>query len=545
MIGTLARSARARFVAGSGALCLAAALLATWDVLGRFGSASMAGGAPAYGETAHGDYLQSGYRLWLFGRQLGDGHLPWIDPYSFQPESPHQIGLGGWPFGLLMWPVYALASPIVAWNVFTVLAIAAGGWLACWWLRELGLGRGAALVGGLAFALAPYRLEQSTGHLLGPISILLPLALACFERGLRGSRAWHLGAAGALVSLPLSGQVHLALGAVPFFAFYALCRTRDRRDLRYAAAATVLGALGGILIQQAVIARSIVAGGRDFHALTQYSAHPLDLLSRDHVGGSEQFVFLGGATLLLALAGLVVLVRLRRWGIALALGVGTIVPAAAALGSNLPLYRFAWHHSFVLRYARVPERTLPIACLCLAGLVAFAVDRLARRWPGGAAVTVALAVAIVVVDLHVSVFEPTRADEGNTAYAALRSQGPGRLLELPVFLPGDDHGSVYFDYLMQAPRQRPLGYSTLARPAGDRAARGLWPLNCGVVGSAQRRLIAELGIRFVTLHRGLFRGAGRTDLVAAARAGLRGAGFRRIALGGEVELWRLEGRAKT
>ncbi|MDX6503342.1 MAG: hypothetical protein QOE29_467, partial [Gaiellaceae bacterium] len=91
----------------------------------------------------------------------------------------------------------------------------------------------------------------------------------------------------------------------------------------------------------------------------------------------------------------------------------------------------------------------------------------------------------------------------------------------------------------------PLGYSTLARPAGDEAARGLWPLNCGIVGREQRRLIATLGIRYVTLHRGLFRGASHADLLVAARAGLRGAGFRRIAHGGEVELWRLDGRAKT
>ena len=34
---------------------------------------------------------------------------------------------------------------------------AAAGGLACWWLRELGVPRGAALAGGLAFALAPYR----------------------------------------------------------------------------------------------------------------------------------------------------------------------------------------------------------------------------------------------------------------------------------------------------------------------------------------------------------------------------------------------------
>src|SRR5207248_324052 len=82
-------------------------------------------------------------------------------------------------------PLAAALGTVLAWNAFTLLCIAAAGGLACWWLRELGLPRGAALAGGLAFALAPYRVEQSVGHLLGPISILLPLALLGIEKGTR------------------------------------------------------------------------------------------------------------------------------------------------------------------------------------------------------------------------------------------------------------------------------------------------------------------------------------------------------------------------
>src|SRR5439155_1045962 len=118
--------------------------------------------------------------------------------------------------------------------VFVTAACAlyvAAGVVALAWLRELGLDRGPALAGGLAFAIAPYRVDQSVGHLLGPISLLLPLALWAFERARRGSLAWGVLAAAALASIPLSGQVHLALGAIPFFALYALCRTRDWRLL--------------------------------------------------------------------------------------------------------------------------------------------------------------------------------------------------------------------------------------------------------------------------------------------------------------------------
>jgi hypothetical protein len=535
---------RARFLAVAAVVFAAAALVAVGGALAHVGSAYLAGGAPGYGELAHGDYLQTSWRIWLFGHQLEHGRAPWVDPFSFQPESPHQTGLGGWPFGLLFWPVYAALGAVLAWNVFTLVALAAAGALACWWLRELGIGRVGALVGGLAFELAPYRLEQSTGHLLGPISLLLPLALACFERGLRRGWRWHGGAAVALASIPLSGQVHLALGAVPFFALYAVCRTRARGALVAAGCAVAAAALCGIWIQHEVIARSIVAGGRNLHALSQYSAWPVDFVSRSRQRGAEQFVFLGWITVAAAVAGVVLLARERRRGLAVALGLGVVLPAAAALGSHFFAYRFLWHHASVLRYARVPERTLPIACLCLAALAGVVVDRLAGRWPRRTVLVGAAALALVAADLHVSVFRASAADSGNEAYRALAHEGPGRLLELPVTRPSDDLGSVYLGYERQALRERPLGYSTVARPIAEDTARALWPLNCGVVSGRELGLLDALGVAYVTVHSGLFALRKHPRLVVAARAGLRDAGFRPIARGGVVELWRLEARPR-
>ena len=46
---------------------------------------------------------------------------------------------------------------------------------------ELDLPRG-GVGGGWRRCVAPYRVEQSVGHLLGPISILLPVSLWAFER---------------------------------------------------------------------------------------------------------------------------------------------------------------------------------------------------------------------------------------------------------------------------------------------------------------------------------------------------------------------------
>ncbi len=83
-------------------------------------------------------------------------------------------------------------------------------------------------------------------------------------------------------------------------------------------------------------------------------------------------------------------------------------------------------------------------------------------------------------------WEPTK---GNAVYARL---GEGRLLERPVYVPELLEGSVYLYYSIQAPRERPLGYSTTAPPEADRVARAL---RSGKLDPA------ELGVRSVVHFR--------------------------------------------
>ena len=218
----------------------------------------LAGGAPGHGEAAAGDHLQTAYRIWLPGSQLERGAAPWRDPYSFRPEAKPQLNPAAWPFGLPFWPLERALGVVVGWNVLVLLGLLAAGLLTFLWLRELeGVGWGAALVGGLVFEVAPYRLEQSTEHLLGLVSILLPLALWTFERARRGSAWWVLPSALAIASIPASGQVHFALGAVPFYLGYACVRTRERWPLVAAVAATGLAVAAGVLVWWFVIDGSI------------------------------------------------------------------------------------------------------------------------------------------------------------------------------------------------------------------------------------------------------------------------------------------------
>jgi hypothetical protein len=520
-----------------------AALLAAAPALWHAHSDFLAGGEPGRGAVAPGDHLQSAYRLWLPGHQLENGRYPWRDPYSFRPEVEPQLNPSAWPLGLPFWPLWRALGVVVGWNVFVLLALIASGLLTYAWLRELDVGYGAALVGGLAFEVAPYRLEQTAaGHLLAPISLLLPLALWTFERARWGSRWWLLVSAVAIASIPASGQVHLALGAVPFFLVYALIRGQDVLQVVTAAAGVLLAVAAGVLVWVFTIDGSIGEGGRSLRQVTRFSADWLDFITRHDRHGSETFVFLGWLTPLVAIAGLVVLVRRGSVGLAGLFGVGAVVPIVLALGTTTPFYEGVRFVVWPLRYPRVPERLMPIACLAIAALVAYAIDalsdaRLPRYVPSQATVLACVAVVLLLIDLRVTTFEATAADQDNAAYAALADRPPGRVLDVPVFRPGIHYGGVYMYYGTQAPRERPQGYSTLAPVRADVVAKQLLPINCGDWTGQPGALLARLGVTNVVFHGGLFRdNPAVPDTAAFAWRALTEHGYRPQASDGPVTL---------
>jgi len=445
----------------------------------------------AHDAVTPGDYLQSTYNLWLPGHELARGHAPWRDPYSFQPEAPPRTNYPAWPFGVVFWPLHALLGTVGAWNAFVFLTYIGAGACAALWLRALGLGLGAALVGGLAFTLAPYRsIQGAGGHLLAPISMLLPLALYGIERRLD----WL--AVAAVASVPLSGQVHLAVGVMPFYVVYALMR----RSRRAALAGGAAGVVAAILVYVDEIRGSAGASGRTFADVEPYSAEPLDFVVRHARHGFETFVFVGWIVPVAAAAGLVLLARRDR-RLAAVLGAGVVLPLLLALGANTPLYEPIWRVIPGLHHTRVPGRLLPIAALCLAALVAFALDRVRWRWAAAAAAVV------VAADLRVDPYAPLPSDEENAVYASLAGAPQGRILETPVILPDRFEGSVYLYYALQAQRERPIGYSTTAPPEAVRAARRL---RANPSGATAKRL----GVRYVIAFR-----AGKPAQVERLRAG--------------------------
>ncbi len=517
------RPAGAVFVALACAVYAACALWATWPAVRHVEGHYLARPSSGEGEAAAGDHLQLGWAFWLPGHQLERGAAPWADPYSFRPEASASPNVQGWLLATPFWPLDRLFGPVWAYNLIVLLSFVAAGGFACWWLRSLGLSRAAAVVGGVAFALAPYRVGQSTGHLLGLISFLLPATLLALERR---RFAW---AAVALCAVPLSGQVHLAMGAVVLALGYVWARV-ERRHWRRAGAAPVAAIICGLLVERLVVTGSIAAG-RSFAQVRRYSAELSDFAIRGVGSGVEELVFSGWLLPLAAIAGIVV-VRQRR-GLALFLGLSVLIPSVLALGANMPLYEPLWSALPPLRLARVPERLMPIACLALAALAAFAFQALASRLtPARVPLAAMLAVLALAVDLRVPVFGAVEPDHPNAAYAAIR--GDGRMFELPVFRPDIHFGSVYLAYARQSPRERPQGYATTAKRPAALLARDLRGVSCG-----RGQLPASLGIRFVVVHRDLYRQStwfarGCAD---AAEAALREQGWRLLAREGSISSW--------
>ena len=513
-----------RFVLVALAVYAACALWATWPAIRHVEGHYLARPAAGHGEAAAGDHLQLGWGFWLVGHQLERGESPLSDPYSFRPVADAPPNLQGWLLGLPYWPLRAAFGDVWAYDLVVLLTFVLAGGLACWWLRSLEVSRAAALVGGAVFCLMPYRVGQSAGHLLGLVSFLLPAVLLALER-----RRFAVAAL-VLAAIPFSGQLHLALGAIPLALGYAWARL-PRSDWWKAAAAAAVAITAGLVVERWAVAGSI-GSGRSFAQVERYSAELSDFVTRAIGSGSEELVFLGWLTPLLALAGLVAL--RRRRGLAVLLGLAVFVPCVLALGSNVPGYETLWRSVPGLDSTRVPERLMPIACLALAALVASALDAglttlVVNHHKLVPPAAVGIALVLLALDLRVPVFGAVAADRPSTAYAAMR--GDGRLLELPVFRPDLHYGSVYLGYARQSARERPQGYSTLAPPAADRLARELRPLSCG-----RGEIPAGLGVRFVAVHRGLYAQSGFFDAGCADRAEamLRARGWQLLARDGPI-----------
>lgn len=151
----------------------------------------------------------------------------------FYPE-PLTIAYSEHLFGLALpvLPVYAATGNIlIAYNLLFIATFAMSGYAAYLLIRDLTGETWAALLGGLAFAYAPYRLGQFS-HLQVLTSYWMPLALFGLRRFFATRRTRALaGGSAALVMQNLSCGYYL-LFFPPFVAAYCLYEIVQRRLVR-------------------------------------------------------------------------------------------------------------------------------------------------------------------------------------------------------------------------------------------------------------------------------------------------------------------------
>jgi hypothetical protein len=166
-----------------------------------------------------GDPLPQSWQVAWGGHALTEQPFEFFQSNQFWPE-PDSLAFGdaliGYaPAGLIGEGPHAA---VVRYDLLFLFAYALCFFGGYWLGRELGLGPAGAVVAGVAFAYAPFRLEQD-GHMQVISSGGIPLTLALGVRAIRLQRPWLLIAAALVAAWQVS--IGFAIG-LPFTYLLAL-----------------------------------------------------------------------------------------------------------------------------------------------------------------------------------------------------------------------------------------------------------------------------------------------------------------------------------
>lgn len=383
--------------------------------------------------SSQSDQFLAGYAFREFGAATlrETGGFPLWNPYLF----------GGLPYvaamhGDIFYPTFLLrlilpTDVAMTWGFIIHLVLA--GFFTWRFLRALGLGYLASLVGGLA-----YMMGGNVAGLVSPghdgklfMSALLPLALLFVLRGVRDGKAWSWGALAVTVGLAvltphpqLLQYLLLTSGAFGLFLAFGdlgqgtLPRPVALRRLALAAGSVIVGGLMGaiqFLPVREYVAWSPRAGGKAWEAATSYSMPPEETINfyLPHFSGilerywGENGIhfhseYLGVATIILATFAFA-----RTWGsperkyirfFALAFVIGLFW----ALGGHTPFYRLVYVFVPGTKFFRAPSTMLFVVSFCSAVLAGFGAERVLRRELSRRAMLVWAAVAGLIGVLGVS-----------------------------------------------------------------------------------------------------------------------------------------------
>jgi hypothetical protein len=434
-----------------------------------------------------------------------------------------------------VWTTKGIVGIVAALNIFMLAGFALAGLCMFALLDRLRLHPAASLFGAYVYAFNPYmfsKLEAGHGSLVHtwifPVLVVLLLELRK-RRTLRAAAFLGVGVAVAFYLHTYYGLFALVLGAV--FTSVELVRDQGRGRTLRLAAASVITAM--IIFAPALVAAILDPGavsqvGHDAGALQSHGARVLAYLlpaqpnpllgelvhgdtraSLDRA--SEPTLFFGYTTILLALAGLVLLIRrhavfsepARRYlGIAAAM----LVPVAFVMslprtfhGVPMPSYAIGAVTTTIRVYARFGI----LVGLGLVILASFALDALLRS-RRRATLLAAAAFCLVGVELANHVPAPIwRTDRPPAFVDWLATQPKGIVAFYPS--PGDKDAEARFvreQYFFQTVHGQPLFFS--GSPRKDRA----WAIRAladHVEDEISAGILAAEGIRYVVVDPSVYR----------------------------------------
>lgn len=467
------------------ALCLLAAIVATWPLL-----PSIASALPLGTEHEATVPLFNLWTLWWDADRVTHGFRGlWNAPIFHPLEGTFTFSEPMLLPGVALSPLWWLGVPPAAIYNLAILGILACNGLATRSLaRALGAPPGAALLAALAGVTLPY-----TAKVLGVLPVL-PLfgaiwALAFLVRF--GEEGGWRPAALAVVSFAaqfLAGQ-QMALLSFPFLLLAGVVALAEQRFR-----ARSIATLGALAVLGALVLSPIVRTVSSFHekygftrserVVAALSAQPRDFATRpsssrlafpsreDSYKGDTGGLFPGFLLLGLGVAGAWLGWRQgeRRLWIGCLLAC-VVIGGLLALGLNLKIgdWRpFADLREVVpgLRTLRSPFRAVAISQAMLAALAALALARLAS-WRGSAGRILALALGVLAAAENLASpggLVPTPANP-RTAWTSWLREQPGKRIVAHVPLPRGLHVSDYeveaWRMFAQIDHRRPLhnGYS--------------------------------------------------------------------------------------
>jgi hypothetical protein len=423
-----------------------------------------------------GDPMPQAWQVAWGGHALAHQPLHFFDANQYWPFSQtlafSDALIGYAPAGLIGSGPY---TAVVRSDLLFLFAYALAGFGAYLLARELGLGRTASVVAGVAFAFAPSRIEQD-GHLQVISSGGIPLALALGVRAIRLRSPLAMLAAWlvALWQVSLGFSLGLPFGYLLFLLVVIavvvwLRRGRPPVDRRLFAAAAVGGlvfAIGTGLLSipyqhvadrfpQATRSPEVVAGysgqPEAFIAASEENLiwGPITAAFRDDLSSiPEQTLFPGLLAVCLAIAG----ATWRGWprGLRIGLGMAVIGVSVLALGFE-PEGGLLWPDRILYDLLpgwhgiRTPGRLVTFSSLALALLAAAGTQRLlialaGRRVRAATASAVAAGLALVIaIEGRGLPFDPTDSmAQPVMPEAPPVAAGPAPQLHLPALRPEDN-----------------------------------------------------------------------------------------------------------